>query len=41
LARAARFIGELGHAVQTVWQQQLNGIDDVRRFEICPAEAAV
>jgi predicted nuclease of predicted toxin-antitoxin system len=31
-------IGERGHDVQTISQERLNGVDDVRLFEICAVE---
>jgi predicted nuclease of predicted toxin-antitoxin system len=37
-SRTAGLIGELGHDVQTVSQEKLNGIDDARLFEICATE---
>jgi predicted nuclease of predicted toxin-antitoxin system len=37
-SRTAELIGELGHDVQTVSQEKLNGADDKRLFEVCTAE---
>jgi predicted nuclease of predicted toxin-antitoxin system len=37
-SRTAELIGEFGHDVQTVFQEKLNGTDDVRLFEVCALE---
>jgi predicted nuclease of predicted toxin-antitoxin system len=37
-SRTAGLIAELGHDVQTVSQEKLNGIDDDRLFAVCAAE---
>ena len=36
--RTVELIGALGHDVQTVSQEKLNGIDDARLSEVCAAE---
>ena len=38
-SRTADLIGGRGHDVQTISQEKLNGVDDVRLFEICAAES--
>jgi predicted nuclease of predicted toxin-antitoxin system len=38
-SRTAGAIAECGHDVQTASQEKLNGIDDVRLFEVCALES--